>query len=349
VSVFNTTSDPYVLVALWTGSAAALLTLVVTGSIIVLRMNLRRAQRREKATVEKWRPIMTAVMMNEPMSVLPPLARSEEADFLKLLVHFRASLRGDASQALNRLAYRLNCDKIATRQLERGNRAEQFLGILVLGYLRAGSAMPLLLRQATDADSLKSSYAFWAIVQIDRALAASIAANFIAREDWPLSQLAIILKDAPDACVAILAETISKADVQLMPRALRLAESLRISLPLEQMKMLLRQSSIDVLLPALRVANAPELLPDVRALLAHENWRVRLHAARALGSIGDRSDIERLTALLQDREWWVRYRAAEALLDLPFLTPIDQEALRSHPDRFARDILAQVLAERSAQ
>jgi HEAT repeat protein len=347
--VFNTTSDPYVLVALWTGSAAVLLTLAVASSIVILRMNLRRTQRREKATIEKWRPIMTAVMMNEPLAVLPPLARSEEADVMKLLVHFHASLRGEASHALTRLAYRLNCDKIATRLLESRNRAEQFLGILVLGYLRAGSAMPLLLRQATDKDSLKSSYAFWAIVQIDRTLAASIASNFIAREDWPLSQLAIILKDAPDACAAILSETINKADVQHLPRALRLAESLRIVLPVAQLKILLQQPSIDVLLSALRIANAPELLPDVRALLAHENWRVRLHAARALGRIGDRSDIERLTSLLQDREWWVRYRAAEALLDLPFLTPIDEEALRSLPDRFARDIVAQVLAERSAQ
>jgi hypothetical protein len=345
--VFNTISDSYILVALWTGCAAVLLTLVVAGSVIVLRINLRRAERREKATVAKWRPVLSAVLMNEPQAVLPPLARSEEADFMKLLVHFHASLRGEAHQALNRLAYRLNCDQLAMRLLERGKRAEQFLGILVLGYLRAATAMPLLLRHAADTDSLKSSYAFWAVVQIDRALAAGIASNFIAREDWPLSQIAIILKDAPDATAAILSEVVANSDEEKMPRALRLAESLRIALPDEQLQTLLRQPDVEVLIAALRIANSPMLLPEVRALLTHENWRVRLQAARALGRIGDRSDIARLTSLLQDSEWWVRYRAAQALLDLPFLSASDLEALHAHPDRFARDILTQVQAERT--
>jgi HEAT repeat protein len=84
----------------------------------------------------------------------------------------------------------------------------------------------------------------------------------------------------------------------------------------------------------------------VRALLAHEDWQVRVQAAKALGRIGDRGDTERLVALLADREWWVRYRAAQALVELPWLTRADLDALHAAlDDRYAADMLAQVMAE----
>jgi HEAT repeat protein len=98
---------------------------------------------------------------------------------------------------------------------------------------------------------------------------------------------------------------------------------------------------------ALRLTAVPELLDDVRALLAHGDWRVRVQAAKALGRIGNRSDAARLRALLGDPQWWVRYRAAQALVSMPFLAPADLDALcRDTPDRFAADMLRQVLAER---
>jgi HEAT repeat protein len=90
----------------------------------------------------------------------------------------------------------------------------------------------------------------------------------------------------------------------------------------------------------------PDTIDDVRALLAHPDWQVRVQAARALGRIGEHADAGRLAALLADREWWVRYRAAQALVDLPALSRQDCESLcASLTDRFAADMLAQVLAE----
>jgi HEAT repeat protein len=63
--------------------------------------------------------------------------------------------------------------------------------------------------------------------------------------------------------------------------------------------------------------------------------------------MGTEDDVEPLTRLLVDKEWWVRYRAAQALAGLPFL---DMTTLRKltedQKDRYARDILAQALAEK---
>jgi len=87
-------------------------------------------------------------------------------------------------------------------------------------------------------------------------------------------------------------------------------------------------------------------LSEVRTLLGHEDWQGRVQAARALGRVGERSDAARLTRLLGDPQWWVRYRAAQALRELPLLAQADLDAVRaSLTDRFALDMLDQVLAE----
>ena len=53
--------------------------------------------------------------------------------------------------------------------------------------------------------------------------------------------------------------------------------------------------------------------------------------------------------LLADVEWWVRYRTAQALAGMPFFSATELELLRNNlSDRFARDMLGQVLAERTA-
>ena len=73
---------------------------------------------------------------------------------------------------------------------------------------------------------------------------------------------------------------------------------------------------------------------------------VRIQAARALGRIGKPEHVELLTRMLADRDWWVRYRAAQALVSLPFMGPNALRRLRdSQEDRYAGDILEQTMAE----
>jgi HEAT repeat protein len=105
----------------------------------------------------------------------------------------------------------------------------------------------------------------------------------------------------------------------------------------------------DVLIGTLRIINDVGLLPQARPHLRHTDWRVRVQAAKLLGRVGEHADVNRLIPLLADAEWWVRYRAAQALAGMPFFSRTELELLRSNlSDRFARDMLSQVLAERKA-
>jgi HEAT repeat protein len=70
-------------------------------------------------------------------------------------------------------------------------------------------------------------------------------------------------------------------------------------------------------------------------------------AARALGRVGGRDELNPLLDLLRDPVWWVRYHAAQALTRLRGLEPFELETLREGArDAFAADMLGQALAER---
>jgi HEAT repeat protein len=71
-----------------------------------------------------------------------------------------------------------------------------------------------------------------------------------------------------------------------------------------------------------------------------------MQAATLLGRMGHAEDAGRLEKLLGDAEWWVRFRAAQALVRLPGVGARNLEQIRMRLiDRYARDILGQVVAE----
>ncbi|TFV92758.1 HEAT repeat domain-containing protein [Oxalobacteraceae bacterium OM1] len=342
-------SDPYIAAAFWTGLAALLLTVLLGVQILRLRMGLRRRERRELQALAKWRPVLNAAAVGEVPDALPVLRKDERLPLLKVWVHLQASMRGEAQDSLNAVAYRLGLDAQARAMLDHRRRAERLLATLVLGYLRDAQSWAPLLRLAGQDDSTLSLNALWALVRIDpHAAAEHMTPFFIEREDWALSRVVSILEEAREPVAAVLARMLPDLPRDRVPRALRLAEALRVTPPPAWLADALHGPET-IVIAALRSVQDPTLIDDVRALLVHGDWQVRVQAAKALGRIGDRRDIEHLAPLLQDPQWWVRYRAAQALLELPGVAAQDIDRLRAGlTDRFGIDMLAQVLAEREA-
>ncbi|SFG46731.1 HEAT repeat-containing protein [Duganella sp. CF458] len=342
-------SDVYLQVAFWTGAGALVLTMLVGLEIIRLRLSMRRVQRREQELTLKWRPLLNAAIAGEPVGNLPALLRRDGLLFIKLWLHLQQAVRGEASEGLNGMARRLGCDKLARELLAGGNRAEKLLAILALGHMRDQQSWAALARTAHSADSASSVHALWALVQTDAARAAhEMAPHLLRRVDWPLSQLANILQNARAEWQPVLAEALARVTPAELPHALRLLAALRMDLPLVQLRSHLASNDQEVVLAALRMSHVPGAVDDVRRHLASEDWRVRLQAVRALGEMGDLSDVARFRGLLSDPQWWVRYRAAQALLALPFLTQEELAELRNAGDRYAADMIAQVTAELEA-
>ena len=347
---FTAPSDPILAAAFWTGFAALLLTLLLAAQIQRLRVGRRRRDRTAARALERWRPVLNAAIVGETPAALPALARGERLHFIKLWVHLQASLRGEAGAALNDIARRLRLD-LDARAMLGGARAERLLAALVLGHLGDREAWPQLQRLAGAADATLSLTALWALVRIDpKAAAEYLTPLFIEREDWAMSHVAGILQHASGPVAQVLAGVLPGLDAARLPRALRIAEALRLELPAAMLADVLADAlasgQAELVIASLRTIATPGAREQVRALLAHPDWQVRVQAVKALGRIGDRSDADRLATLLSDREWWVRYRAAEALVELPWLGRQELAALRaSLTDRYAGDMLAQVIAE----
>jgi len=348
MSASSSLSDPYVAAAFWTGAGALLMTLLLGLQIVHMRIALRRREGRKARALAKWLPLLNAAIVGEPPQALPRLRKRERLPFLKLWVHLQASLRGDVRDALNDIARRLELDASARAMLVQGRRAERLLAVLVLGYLRDASAWPQLLRLVSHDDHTLSLNAAWALVRIDpQAASERIMPLLFEREDWALSHVVATLQEARDTMAAALARALPQLDPARLPRALRVAEALRVQLPADMRARVLHSASVPVIIAGLRSVLTVDAIGEVRALLMHEDWRVRVQAVKAFSRIGNRDDVATIAPLLQDAQWWVRYRAAQSLLELPALSAREIEALHSSlSDRFAADMLMQAMAEK---
>lgn len=341
-------SDPYLAAAFWTGLAAFLLTLGLVVAIVVLRLQLRRRERRWNAFVEVWRPCLLAAIL-DPASTpqLPELRRGEHVLFLRLWAYLQESLRGDAARLLNETALRLGIDATARRLLVSGSRAEKLQAVLAAGYLRDAQAWDPLVALARSADSLLSVNAARALVRINPLRAANgLMPLLVTRTDWDLSRVAGFLGEARQAFWLLMAKSIPLLQAGELRRALLLAEALRLQLPDPTLARLLQPAQpADVVQAALRLTDSPALAPDVRRCLAHPDPAVRQQAALQMARLAGPDDLPVVTALLDDPEWPVRMAAAQALARLPFLGSSALEALQgAHPQ--AADMLRQVRAER---
>jgi hypothetical protein len=78
--------------------------------------------------------------------------------------------------------------------------------------------------------------------------------------------------------------------------------------------------------------------PQLVASASDARWEMRAVVATALGAFGAQENEDTLVKLLCDREWWVRYRAAEALAKAPNTEEIIAHAARTK-DRFAVEMM----------
>ncbi|MGH8205132.1 MAG: HEAT repeat domain-containing protein, partial [Steroidobacteraceae bacterium] len=97
---------------------------------------------------------------------------------------------------------------------------------------------------------------------------------------------------------------------------------------------------------ALVVVLEPNVLPELAQFATSPDADVRKNLAIAYGHLGSLADTVPVAHLMCDKVWWVRYRAAQALLKLKGMTAARLETERAGlTDAYARDMLEHVRAE----
>lgn len=343
--------NSHVACAFWIGLGAAALTIPLALMMMQVRLSLSRSARKEYQFLSIWRPLLLSSPDSSVAAMLPILPDGHRLYFLKLWNGLMRNATAKTAENLISIAYAVGCDHFSRRLLQHGNRVECLLATSALAHLRDRAAWDLLVTQTLHADSVTSINALHALVQIDaEATAEQLMPLLLARSDWPIAHVAAILQTAQGAFMLPLLEATAEVKSSHVVRTLRLVEALHVTLPQAIILRLLNETNnAETVIAALRVANDVSLLPHIRAYLQHADWRIRVQAAKILGRTGEHSDVNRLIPLLADAEWWVRYRAAQALVSMPFFSLAEVELLRSNlSDRFARDMLGHVLAERKS-
>ena len=343
-------SDPYTLIAFWTAGAALSLTVAMAVQILWVHWRLRVRLRHDSRFQARWRPILLQAIDAVPRN-LPAVRAGDDLSFLSLWIQFHESLRGPARHRLRAIALQMRMDVVARKLLAQGGTRERLVALLTLGHLGDRESWGPLLRIARSPHSLLSIMAARAMLMIDPVRAVNVLlASMTSRLDWPLAQIKAMLGEVDRAAIAHgLAAGLNSTPASHHPQLVALmdaADSELIALVLQ--RLLWRSDDVEVLVACLKSVHAPRDRPLILRLLKHSSWQVRAQSARVFPGVAIRGDEAALTGLLSDPAWWVRYRAAQSLVNLPLITADELRRLRAGlSDRFARDMLDQVMSEES--
>lgn len=335
--------------AWWTGTASVALVFLLMLQILFLRLLLNRRLRRREKFVAVWQPLLMDCMEEVPAQ-LPKIRGGDAYSFLTLWNYLHESVRDEPKERLNMLARACDMDTAALHLARSGNARERLMGLESLGNLRDDTTWSDLVEMAEGHDAALSFAAARALMRINAPRAIHLLMPLIAaHEDWSLSFVAVMLKEAgADVVSEPLARAALAAAPEHTPRLVRFLETAHAHVCIPTVRRILHSTNdTETIIAALRVWNDPEDMETVREFLRDDRWQVRVQAVRALGRTGTEADEQLLLGALADTEWWVRYRAAQSLANLPSVSSERLASFRAAQNsEYARDILGQVIAER---
>ena len=331
------------------------LILLLVLHVIWLRVSRGIAERREQRIIEAWRPRLLGALEDDGGDV-HRLRDADAPTVLLLWNEHQSLLQGESRDHLAAFATRTGLARAAGRMLQRGGLQNRLIALTALGNLGDRSAWLDVRRLAEDPNPYLSLTAAKALMRIDANASAPTVVRLLARRtEWSPARVAAMLREVQaDAFSARLAAEASRSGARCSSRFVRLLELCHPHEGLPAARRVLDQTKDEETICAcLRVLGHfrdPQDLGRARTLTSHPSPNVRIRAVTALGAIAGSDESAAIARMLSDPEWWVRYRAAQALANLPGMSSQRLLEVRAQQaDPFARDILDHVFAETALQ
>ncbi len=342
-------ADPVVRYAFIVAAGALLAAVALIVSVAWLRIARRIRLARQRVLMAQWEPLLYGAASGET-DTTPQVHDRDLPVFLGLWNHLQETLQGDAATDLNRFLVKGEFPPRIQKMMHSGAMSARLIAITCLGHLRSREAIDDLLRIAGEEHAVQSFTAARALLRIDPRLTLPLLMDsMLKREDWPISRLASIFRElgANVVTTPLLAAPKHPATQEAL-RFLQLLVQAHQEKILPALRNWLKaQEDPEVLATAMGFLRSAEDLPVLQDAARHQDWRVRMAAAKGMGEIGGAPEREILLKLLADSSWWVRYRSAEAIINLPGGSIQELVELRYVvTDQFAADMIDQVLAER---
>ncbi|MDX1500549.1 MAG: HEAT repeat domain-containing protein [Woeseiaceae bacterium] len=344
--------DPLATIAVWSIAAVLVATIVLFAYTLGLRFATITSHRRRTSLVLRWRDVFASAVLsarNAAKVALPRLKKAHRTDVLEEWNRIRDSVQGEAADNLIVLGKRMGLIDVARRRLARRALKSQVLAVQTLGHLRDRDSYDTIAALLPHPNLALSITAAVALVDIDPDRAVGVLVPMIEeRRDWPRNRVSIFLRMAgSDRISEPMYRAIRAADDEARVYLLQFARLIEPEVLDALLNELIRTSNdAGVLSASLKMVSGLSTVPRIAALTRHKTWFVRMHAAQVLGQLGQREHLSLLEAMLDDPEWWVRYRAAQAITTLPFMGPNHlRQMYERQTDRYAADMLKQAIAE----
>ncbi len=350
--LFRTDFDPTTTIALWSIAGVLVTTVVLFVYTMGLRFATLTSDRRRSRFLAAWRDVFAAAMLSRRAAEcveLPKVRRDERVDLLEEWNRACSIVDGDAAENLMILAHRTEIPGLAKKLLTKRRMSSKILAAQTLGHLRESGVRQQIHDLVEHENTALSITAALALVAIDADFGISAVIPMIEqRRDWPKNRVSILLRMAGSERISEpLYREIRSAEDGAKTYLLGFAWLIEAQVLDALVTDLLRESKDPgVINASLKLVSGFSGVPRIASLTQHSVWFVRMQAAKVLGRIGQQEHLSLLESMLDDREWWVRYRAAQSITSLPFLGPNELRRLRDRQeDRYAADMLQQTFAE----
>jgi HEAT repeat protein len=328
--------------------------------MIVLVMMMRSATARRERALRRFETRWSRLFQERPQPPSLPRVRPSEEEWFLIAwngAQERAAQGGSDAGAdrerLNDIARNTGMDAVALRWLAHRNMTRALSAIIMLGYIGDGRPVPPLEKLAVSPDPILSFAAARALVQIHPVWAQQFVELMTERRDWSRFKLLASVEEMSDVLERPILEKLPDAPTETqreLTQYLRFFDPTR-SLPV--VRDLLKTTPDDMTITsALRVLEEIGERSDAHlasTFAENPDWRIRVQVANVLRARGGQDDLAVLQTLIHDAQWWVRYRAAQAIANIAGNGEQLDDIIRREKDRYAVDILQEVIAEQATQ
>lgn len=346
----NTLSADTLAIAYWVEAFLAVLALATFLSIFWLRTRTERHKEQVKHSQAKAQACLDKWLHNEPFA-MSLKSRTDAREFLKIWIHRASLVEGLQRLVLLRHGKAAGLQRPVTQLLTSGLVQDELLALKACTILQEPALVEPMLPLMNSGNNVVALFAAEAIAASSSHHALNtILPRLVEKTTWSEKKVVelyrTIIRNSPTNTRRML-DLVLLQGAKSQAFAAKFLSGQAFELRAPYLSELLRKTVDDKVVSACLDGLQEPLSADLASrYLNHPRWHVRVHAIQAIGRIGSAKDEPALIEKLSDKQWWVRYRAAQALVGLPGLSgSAVLEIYQTLDDRFSQDILKQAASE----
>ncbi len=321
-----------------------LMTIALLAALILVRSRNAIYRRRQIVLTTRWREIFERAATGKSLpDSLPEIRKQDWFTVLAIYIQFRG---------IAAIAIRLGIDDYALSLLDRGDDADKIVALKVLGLIGDARALEGALMLTGEKGPELSRAAAHCALRIDPSFIAGMLQALLEHDDWVRSRVEMMLREVDPAVLGVaMRNAVASAPEETQPRLLDYVRFCPANIAHTICDGVLSASRDPEALAAALRALAPLAQERDHAVAVHfanhEASIVALSALRVLRKCVRSDDRDLLVKMTSHPDYWVRLRAAEAAVQLYATAELAKAFAASLADRFGRDAIEQVLAEKA--